>query len=301
MPTVALQRGHWQRKTGLTGGRGEQQFANEVGRRLETRLVALGHRVYLLGADDPVPHGLDVFVALHTDGSLDPSRHGASIGYNTTGGKRLGEAWQRAHQRAGYQWGFLPPNYTVNLARYYGFGRSDAPFEFLAEHGHHSNPDEYDWLHSHYDACADAHIAAIGEIVGHPRPPRTEAIVSTTSVVDEVELMDGTVLSLDTEGHVYTRPDGAHYYGAPAEPNAPDLFAPAVAIVPTEDEAGYWVVSVAGEIHGFGSAPVVQPYTPLFQEWRQGIRRIVAARCTPRFVGLVLTSNRRESYDRPAS
>lgn len=302
---IALQRGHCFRKTGATGGRGEQKFADQVGRRLEGKLAALGHTVYLLLADEPVPRGLDVFIALHTDGSVNAARHGASIGFNTPGGERLGKAWQRAHQRAGYRWGFLPANYTRALAGYYGFGRSDARFEFLAEHGHHSNNEEFEWMHANYDAIADAHVAAIGEVVGHPITPRTEALVTdptpTSEAVHDVELSNGAVLTLARDGAVFSEPAGAHYYGSPTEPHMADMFAPAVALVPTEDELGYWIVSEAGEIHNFGSAPVVQPYTPLFREWQLKARRIVNARRARLFRGLVLTSNYGEHYDRPAS
>lgn len=299
MATIAVQRGHCFRTKGATGGLDEQKYAAEVGARLTWKLAELGHDVHLLAADDPVPSGLDVFVALHTDGSANTTRVGASVGWNTDGGRRLAAAWKRAWQRAGYRSGFLADNYTVDLAGYYGFRRSDAPLEFLAEHGHHSNPAEHDWLHSHYDAAADAHVAAIGELVGHPRPPG--AIVSdptpTTTAVDAAIVFDsfGAIgaLTVDANGGVFTE-GVARYFGSLPElgvvPNAPIVSLVAVGI------AGYYLIGADGGIFAFGKVPEIQPYTPLFAEYRNKVRHIV--RGFGLGTGLVLVSNLGERYTR---
>lgn len=280
MGTVAIQRGHCFRTSGATGGRDEQRFTDEVGRRLAWRLGELGHRVHLLTADQAVPRGLDVFVALHTDGNVNPAKRGASVGYNTDGGRRLAAAWKRAWQRAGFASGFLPDNYTAALRGYYGFGLSDARFEFLAEHGHHSNPAEYDWLHSHYDEAAAAHVAAIGELVGHPRPPGDTVSdpTPTTTAVDAVLVFDQGggmgVLTVDARGGVYTE-GSAVYHGSLPElgliPNGP-----VVSIVPRGLD-GYYIVGADGGVFAFGNVPAIQPYTPLFDQYRIGARRIVRA------------------------
>lgn len=299
MADIAIQRGHCFRTTGATGGRGEQKFAAEVGARLTWKLAELGHRVHLLTADEAVPSGLDVFIALHTDGSSNANRVGASVGWNTDGGRRLAAAWKRAWQRAGYGSGFLPDNYTIDLARYYGFGRSDARFEFLAEHGHHSNPAEYDWLHAHYDAAADAHVAAIGELVGHPRPPG--AIVSdptpTTTAVDAALVFDSFgapgAITVDAGGGVFTE-GVARYFGSLPElgvkPNAPIVSVVVVGL------AGYYLIGADGGIFAFGAVPEIQPYTPLFAEYRAGARHIV--RAFGLGTGIVMVSNLGERYTR---
>lgn len=169
MADVVIQAGHCHRKTGATGTRREQEFAWAVGTRLVQRLAALGHKATLIGADSAVPRS-DVFVALHTDGSTNPSRRGASVGYPDSDGARLAAAWKRAHQRHGFPGGFLNDNYTAALRGYYGFGRSSAPIRFLAEHGTTTNRDDERWLFANLDRCVAAHVDAIGEVVGHPRP-----------------------------------------------------------------------------------------------------------------------------------
>jgi hypothetical protein len=282
MATVAVQRGHCFRKTGATGGRGEQQLANEVGTRLKNELTRLGHKVHLLGADDPVPHGLDVFVALHSDGTATnpQSRHGASVGYNTEGGRRIAQAWKRWHQLAGYKWGYLPDNYTVALHHYYGFGLSDAKFEFLAEHGQHSNDEEYRWLHSNYDLIARAHVNAIGELVGHPKPPGdvvSDPTPSTTVMSAGLCFApDGAmgVFTADEIGGIFTE-GAAIYKGSLPElgikPNGP------IVKILVWSHDGYTLLGADGGIFNFGSAPQISPYTPFFKEYRDGARHMVDA------------------------
>jgi hypothetical protein len=173
--TITVQMGHVPRRTGATGTHREQEFTRSVGSRLAEQLRKLGHRVHLIGADDPVP-AADVFVALHCDGSSNPARRGASVGYPDAAGARLAAAWKRAHQRHGYPGGFLRDNYTPALASYYGFGRARAlpggqRIRFLAEHGTTTNKSDEAWLFANLKRCVQAHVDAIGEVVGHPKPP----------------------------------------------------------------------------------------------------------------------------------
>lgn len=166
---ITIQQGHCFRTSGATGTVREQEFAAAVGTRLATQLRNRGHRVALIGADETVPAG-DVFVALHTDGAANPDRRGASVGYpaGPTEG-RLARAWKAAHQLHGFPGGFLPDNYTSALRNYYGFGRADGYMhEFLAEHGTTTNRSDRDWLFANLDRCVQAHVDAIGAIVGHP-------------------------------------------------------------------------------------------------------------------------------------
>ncbi|MGH9266839.1 MAG: N-acetylmuramoyl-L-alanine amidase [Acidimicrobiales bacterium] len=172
-PHVVVQMGHVARTTGATGTRWEQQAAREIAGRVAEGLRRSGVAVSVTGADDPVP-GSDVFVALHCDGSTDPSRRGASAGWPDEAG-RLGAAeWKRAHQRHGYAWGFHPDNYTVAMRRYYGFRRSSAPVRWLAEHATTTNDEDLTWLASHLDDAALAHVEAISAVLGIPGPPPQE-------------------------------------------------------------------------------------------------------------------------------
>jgi peptidoglycan hydrolase-like protein with peptidoglycan-binding domain len=168
--SVCIQMGHVPRRTGATGTHREQEFTRELGQRLFAALHDAGHHPTLIGADDAVPR-TDAFVALHCDGSTNPARRGASVGYPDARGAQLAAAWKRAHQRCGYAGGFLRDNYTAALAGYYGFRRSAAPVRFLAEHGTTTNREDEQWLFANLDACARAHVEAIDEVFGPPPTP----------------------------------------------------------------------------------------------------------------------------------
>lgn len=170
MTDVVLQLGHVPRTRGATGTLREQEFVRALGPLIAQRLRAHGYRVFVIGADDAVPRS-DAFIALHTDGSSNPARRGASVGYPDSPGAHLAAAWKRAHQRLGYPGGWLRDNYTAALSGYYGFRRSAAPFRFLAEHGTTTNPDDEQWLFDNLDACARAHVDAINEVFGPPPLP----------------------------------------------------------------------------------------------------------------------------------
>lgn len=176
MADVVVQMGHVPRKSGATGTHREQEFTRAVGPLLRWTLAERGHHVHLIGADDPVPAS-DVFIALHTDGSTNPARRGASVGYPDDAGGQLASAWKRAHQRHGYPAGFLRDNYTEGLRQYYGFGRSTARWRFLAEHGTTTNTDDAQWLFNHLEQVVAAHVDAVGEVVGHPATPPQEDTV----------------------------------------------------------------------------------------------------------------------------
>lgn len=186
MSTIVIQEGHVARTTGVTGTHREQEFAKTLGGLLSVAFTDRGHRVHLIGADDAVP-SCDVFIALHLDGNVDHTLHGASVGYPSNDPKSpsglLANAWKKFHQHYGYSWGFHKDNYTDNLRFYYGFRKSNAKYEFLAEHGTSTNPEEELWLFSHYSACVMAHVDAVGEVVGHPKPVLTPP--TTTPEIEE--------------------------------------------------------------------------------------------------------------------
>ncbi len=177
MSKIVIQQGHVARKTGAIGTYREQEFAKIVGAKLTVEFRKLGHVVSLIGADDDVPV-CDIFIALHLDGNLNKTIRGASVGYpsddpNSASGK-LAQAWKRNHQKQGYPAGFHRDNYTEGLRYYYGFRKSSAKYEYLAEHGTSTNPEDEAWLFSHLDACVKAHVDAVGEVVGHPVVPTPE-------------------------------------------------------------------------------------------------------------------------------
>lgn len=191
MSDVTIQMGHVARTRGATGTHREQEFTKAIGNALTRRLRELGHAVRLIGADDAVPRG-DVFVALHTDGSLNPARQGASVGYPDTGGQRLASAWKRHHQSQGYPGGWLADNYTAALRGYYGFGKAAAAggyeHRFLAEHGTTTNAADCAWIEANIAAITQAHVDAIGEVVGHPHAaPATPTPSPTPSGDDDMD------------------------------------------------------------------------------------------------------------------
>ncbi|HET9442773.1 MAG TPA: hypothetical protein VFO65_05580 [Acidimicrobiales bacterium] len=305
MADVTIQMGHCFRKpipgkSVKTGGRGEQQFAEAVARRLGPLLEERGHRVRIIEADQRAKGRGDVFVALHTDGTEgNPAARGASTGFPDEKGRRLAAAWKRAHQRAGYPGGFLSDNRTAALRQYYGYGdHPDHEFRFLAEHGMHSNDEDFAWLHSHFDACADAHVAAISEVLGDPvspveSPPAgfpADDRTPTNDAVDLVELADGTIITFAADGGVFVEGDQSHFQGSMG---GRPLNAPVIGGAMNDDESGYWLVGADGGVFTF-NAPVIQPYLPLLQEHRARLRRIVAVRRSG--PGLLLLSNLGERY-----
>jgi len=301
MATVTVQMGHCFRTTGKTGGRGEQAFTQAVAERLAPLLEDRGHRVQVVKADERARQG-DAFVALHTDGSANTAARGASTGFPDDEGARLARAWKRAHQRAGFPGGFLSDNRTADQQGYYGFGdHAGHRFRFLAEHGMHSHDGEFEWLHSHFDACADAHVAALSEVLGDPVPPASGPTVPVPpgpapslpqagERVEAFELTDGSVISFSADGGVFVEGDPSHHKGDMA---GRPMNAPVVGAAMADGDAGYWLVGADGGIFTF-AAPPIQPYAALQREFRAGQRRVVRAR--RRGPGLLLLSNRGERY-----
>lgn len=203
MGTVCLQKGHCHRRSGATGTVREQEFTNRCGDLVAAQLRDLGHVVHVVLADTPAPYpASDAFVALHTDGSTDPSRRGASVGYPDAAGARLAHAWKAAHARLGFPGGFLRDNYTTALARYYGYGRARAPHRFLAEHGTTTNPADRTWLFDNLDLCAQAHADAIGVILGHPGAPKPPPTPPTDDDLRRRIMALPTLREGDTGHHV---------------------------------------------------------------------------------------------------
>lgn len=119
MPVLIVQQGHCYRRTGATGTEGEQAYATLVADACRRLLTHGGWRINTTLADENDYRG-DAFVAVHCDGSTNPTARGASVGYRTPEGQQLGQAWKRAYAARGWAGGFRPDNYTAALSGYYG-------------------------------------------------------------------------------------------------------------------------------------------------------------------------------------
>jgi hypothetical protein len=56
-------------------------------------------------------------------------------------------------------------NYTVGLAKYYGYKHLDCKYCNVIEHGFMSNKIEHDWLVSHIKEIAKSHVDTIVEFL----------------------------------------------------------------------------------------------------------------------------------------
>lgn len=120
MPTLIVQQGHCYRRTGATGTEGEQQYATLVADACRRLLHGRGGWTVRPTLADVNDYRADAFVAVHCDGSLNPTARGASVGYRTPEGQALGQSWKRAYAARGWAGGFRPDNYTAALSGYYG-------------------------------------------------------------------------------------------------------------------------------------------------------------------------------------
>jgi hypothetical protein len=119
MPTLVVQRGHCNRKTGKTGTVGEQAYVTRVADACHTLLNGRDGWVVKRTLADVNDYSGSAFVAVHCDGSKSSSARGASVGYRTPEGQTFGQAWKLAYARRGWPV-FRPDNYTDALAGYYG-------------------------------------------------------------------------------------------------------------------------------------------------------------------------------------
>lgn len=179
---IVLQRGHVPRTSGKTGAPGEQAFATEAAWHTERRLIALGHQVRVINADEPVyRYAGDLFAALHYDSSTSPSVRGASFGYQTEAGRELADLIRGHYVNNGWTGGFRPDNYTPNLAGYYGVRHAiDAgnTRAVIIEAGFHSNPDDAALLAppAGADRIALAIAGAVVDLTGCHCPPNRPPI-----------------------------------------------------------------------------------------------------------------------------
>lgn len=307
MAVVVIQQGHVPRRTGRTGTYREQEFVRTLAPEIAARLTAVGHIGKVIGADDEPCPPCSLFVALHTDGSANKARRGASVGYPDDNGAKLARAWKRAHQRNGFPGGFLPDNYTPDLRGYYYFNdaaAAGARYRFLAEHGTTTNAADEAWLFSHVEQCAQAHVDAITEILGAPAMPDPTSgwpkdhFVIGASVPGGRPDAEGQLpyWILDDAGGVWSC-NGAQFYGSVpgVGVNLPAAGIAAVALLPTPSGRGYLVVDERGGAYAFGDA-VYRGSIPERPEHGQG-KRFVGATWSPG--GYTLLADNEQTYAMP--
>ena len=176
---VVVQSGHVNRTTGATGTSGEQPFNLAVSKLLVRELRARNVNARRIDADVAIgEYRGDVFIAIHADGSLDESAHGASVGYRDSRGKTLARKIKRAYKvqakDTGYEIRFRSDNYTDALHFYYGTGNALAQNPdcraVIIEGGFLTNRDERAFLKSVAGQKALATAIADG-ITGDAHPP----------------------------------------------------------------------------------------------------------------------------------
>lgn len=311
MADVTIQMGHVPRTRGVTGTHREQEFVKALAPNIQERLLMMGHNVRLIGADDyrneQPPWHIDIFVSLHTDGSTNKNRRGASVGYPDENGKKLAHAWKRAHQRHGYPGGFLPDNYTAGLRGYYYYDeakRSGAKYRFLAEHGTTTNSADEKWLFENINQCAQAHADAISEIAGVPSMPDPTSNWPKDKFVMAVGVPGAKPTGgrspywiLDTHGGVFTANDAKFYGSVPGW--GVDLAAhniEATFILPTPTGKGYLILDETGGIFTGGDAQFKGSMHNLQSKHRKGKRFIGIAWSEKGFPGYVLLADNMHTY-----
>jgi hypothetical protein len=171
MPVLVVQQGHCFRTKGKTGTAGEQEYAVRVANACANLLEGrAGWEVKRTLADVDDYRG-DAFVAIHCDGSLDPTAHGASVGYRTAEGQEFAHAWKRAYEARGWAGGFRVDNYTDALGGYYGVRNAVGEGNrraFIAECGFRTNADDRALLDG--PGGPERVALAIGDALGIPVP-----------------------------------------------------------------------------------------------------------------------------------
>lgn len=192
--------GHSGRTSGATGAPGEMAFTEAVGAACRSLLDGRGGwSVRTIAADvSSSAYRGDAFVAVHADGSTNPSVRGASLGYQNAAGAALAQRWRHAYAARGFTGPWNGDNYTVNLAQYYGVrialgvGTARA---FIAECGTITNAADRALM------TPERVALSIGDAVGVPQP-------QTTDPVPEDDLMITFITCLSPNQSGTLLPDG---------------------------------------------------------------------------------------------
>ncbi len=200
MGSVGCQLGHVPRTKGATGTGGccgvtEQDYVKRLFNTVEPKLQAAGHTPIKILADPPSYPAMDVFIAFHGDGSVDPGARGCTFGFrddlaNAAASKAFGNRWRAEHNAAGYPGGNRPTNSTINLSRYYALrpaSKAGADQAIVVEFGFLTNHDDNDWLIKNVDRVANALVRTVVAFHGGIAPPIQEDDMTKEELLDALE------------------------------------------------------------------------------------------------------------------
>lgn len=168
MPTLIVQQGHCNRRTGATGTTGEQDYARQVAAAAVRLLDGRGGWRIRPTLADENDYRADAFVAIHCDGSVHATARGASAGYRTPEGQQFAQAWQHAYAARGWPL-FRPDNYTAALSGYYGVRNAVSAGTrraFIAECGFLTNTQDRELLTRPFGP--ERVVLALGDALGIP-------------------------------------------------------------------------------------------------------------------------------------
>jgi len=118
-----IQAGHEGRIKGYTGAESpygkEMDWNRDVANEVTRILREAGVDVIRAGAKMPIAK-VKLALAIHFDGSHEPCRSGASIGYGNTLHKPLANRWKKLYAQY-YPFDWMEDNFTNNLSHYYGY------------------------------------------------------------------------------------------------------------------------------------------------------------------------------------
>lgn len=288
MKRVLVQAGH-QRPLepgheGATGAPGEADLVAKIQASLVTVLGG-DPRFEPVPVPGRIPGGIEVDAAifLHADGATSPLAQGYCFGYPLFPvNKRLADLIAAEIESLPGHPPRRADNYTVNLAKYYGFRRvvTEGP-EVVVEHGFVTNPAERTWLREHVASLAAAEYRAFCRFFGlEPRrtPAQPGISVSETSKL----LAPPRATLTQAAGHLTSRPTGAYtaadvrriarrYFDAAGPAGLDPLLAVAQMALETGNLTSHWSQPPRRNPAGIGVTGA--PGMGLsFPDWRSAVR-----------------------------
>ena len=199
MRAVRIQTGHYGRTSGATGAYNPRLKLSEASMN-QLLSVEIQHQVggdrqldwQFVGPDERRPGKVDVFLALHMDGSPNRWATGPSVGYPPTSdvSKVFAQKWKVAR---GMIPGSLPArddNYTVALRKYYGFSRSysdGSPVKMVMENGFVTNDLEAKWAIANRAEVASALIGVVRDHLDVTAPIEKPVVPVTRAEFEALE------------------------------------------------------------------------------------------------------------------